>query len=271
MKNCFFLLLCFVDCCICFSANQDYVSKLNSGNVNNRIDVVGESNIYWGNIYSNSIELFRIPSVNSGYFTLFIEANSPGVKAAFISEPNQQSASEEFGFIFHESTYQLIVINAAIDPLPAFNHYNINDKFQIIKCENLIKYYFNDNLLYTHCAGEIAPALYHKLSTDMGQTINNKMASIFFENNDTDCDGEENIQNNGSGNSRKIVNTHDSSKNKIFNELKPLSSYLFTIINKEGNVVSLLRSYTNMVGILNHEELIKKYINEGCSVKIKKN
>jgi len=241
------------------------------------IQVNDISYIHWGCVDKDFVRLDEMTC--DGVLSFCIE-NTVGVDVGLAYKDDVEI---RFGFRFLASgAVSIVVVDDILQPVI---YYSKADQFKIIKSSDggntTIKYFKNDDLLYSECIETVVGPLIQLTTVDTDLVyLSETQLDVVFENNDSDCDenlvigfAANGLMTSGEEDARQEVKKgiQEESQNRLNNKVKGQPNKIVSVnIHNDGKPVKSYRIRTDANGEIPKGHEVHTYLNKGYQIKIRR-
>ena len=254
---------------------QEYKSIINHAT---GIMVNDISNIEWGCVDKDFVRLDELPTENNGILTFSID-QTIGIEVGF-SHGNDQLV--RFGFRFADATNFDLIVNGEIEN--TYNNGYGSSTFELIKCESVLRYFKDGELLFSHCENGIIPALF-QLTTVNIAVLNpqDTELDVIFTNEYPGCPPPSTLVGESPSNEilasseldESIISkvTLEDAESKVKDSsLKSQPNKIIAVnIHNQGKPIKSYRIRTDANGNIPEGHEVHDYLNKGYQIKIRRN
>ncbi len=237
--------------------------------------------ISWGDVFNDKIRLFEIDNTNNGFIEFMIEPTE--IVGVYLARESIANPSNEnrFGFLFIQGQVFNVIADNEVVPYNVAtsgydNSYTQETVFRVEKCEEVIYYYKDDDVIFSYCegTGEEIGELYHLLETAEFDELVEKKIDLLFETQLEECGEKSNLVSFiNQVSAKKTGNAiHSDQYQEILSHTYPKNSMVVVSLYDEyGRPIRQYRKRTDGRGkMVNQDELKKALSQNPYKVSVKK-
>lgn len=242
------------------------------------IQVNDISYIHWGCVDKDYVRLDEM--TGDGILSFCIDVTS-GIDVGLASG---NDSSILYGIRFLEGGVISIIVDAMGVMQPVI-YYSKADQFKIIRCDNgtntTIRYYKNEELLYSHCIEGDSPTLFQLTTVNMeASNPQTTGLDVVFDNSTSACTNNfvsstfsDNLMVSSDEEVREEQRTETDNKNEntLINDAKGLPNQIVSVnIHNQGKPIKSYRIRTDANGNIPKGHEVHEYLDRGYQIKIRR-